>query len=130
MTLAQALAGTPEAAVTESVEPRETASDKPAKTTGAAAMGEPVSPLKPLVSQVPVLGSLSKATQRLIPSEFEVGSFPSSVAVSPIGNIAMAMQSLLPALGGARAAAEEVSKLARLLVDAVDELATGETAAR
>jgi hypothetical protein len=40
MTLALALAGTPGAAATESLEPRETASDKPAKTTGAAAIGE------------------------------------------------------------------------------------------
>jgi hypothetical protein len=115
MTLARALS--------ESAGPRESASDKPAERTKAAATGEPETPPK-----IPALGSLARATQHLFPPGLTSSSFASATTVRPIGSIAMALESLVPSLGSARAAAREVSRLAGLLAEMTEGEAAGDTA--
>ena len=119
MTLAQALAGTFEPDIGRDAG----TGDKPAKTTEAAATEELDAPPK-----LPIMGSLAPTTQHLFPSELTSGSYASSVAVSPIGSLAIVLEGLIPSHGSARAAAREVSRLAGLLAEMTEGEADGDTA--
>jgi hypothetical protein len=60
--------------------------------------------------------------------EFIQGSYATSVSVSPIGNLDMVIQHLIPLKGSARAAAQEVSRLAQRIAEITEEEAPSDTA--
>jgi hypothetical protein len=123
MTLAEALAGTFEPGLSRRAGTSEAVSDKPAETNETAATGEPDVPPK-----IPAIGSLAQATQDLFPPERTSGSFAASVAASPIGSLDMVIQHFIPLKGSARAAAQEVSRLAQLLAEMTEGEAADDTA--
>jgi hypothetical protein len=126
MTLAQALVGAFEPAISRSVGPREPAHDEPA-TPEATEPKETVMPPKPLLSvgAAPSIGSLAKALEGVIPSEVAATTAFSGSAIWPIGSLAKIMEGLIPSQGSARSAAfREVSRLAQLLA----EMTVGEAA--
>lgn len=131
MTLVQVLARVLEPAISRPAGRREPASDIPAKTPEAAETGDPNLSQQPVfgVGEVPLIASLGKAMEHLIPSEDAAApaAFVGS-AVWPIGNIAKAMEGLVPSQGSVRAAAGEVSRLAQLLADSTEESGIGGTA--
>ena len=131
MTLVQVLARVLEPAISRPAGRREPASDIPAKTPEAAETGDPNLSQQPVfgVGEVPLIASLGKAMEHLIPSEGAAApaAFVGS-AVWPIGNIAKAMEGLVPSQGSVRAAAAEVSRLAQLLADSTEESGIGGTA--
>ena len=121
MTLAHVLAGGSGAGITWDVGTGESVGNKPAETNETAATGEPDGP-----PEIPAMGSLAQATQHLSPSVLTSGSYASSVAVSPIGSLAMALEGLTPAQGSPRAAAQEISRLAGLLAEMMEGEAAGD----
>jgi hypothetical protein len=120
MTLAQTLAGGSGAGITWDVGTGESVGYKPA-TNETAATGEPDAP-----PEIPAMGSLAQATQHLSPSVLTSGSYASSVAVSPIGSLAMVLEGLTPAQGSPRAAAQEISRLVGLLAEMMEGEAAGD----
>ena len=108
MTLAEALAGAFEPTIGRLAGTRESPSERPAGSSKAVEGEDTAIPAKPMFS----LGSLAKVMEGLTPSEG---------AVSPIGSLAKAMEGLIPSQGSIRAAAGEVSRLVRLLADAIEE---------
>jgi hypothetical protein len=123
MTLTQALPAGLEAGITWHVGAGGSVGNKPAKTNETAATGEP-----DVAPKIPAIGSLAQATQHLFPSELTSGSFASSVAVSPIGSLAMVLEGLIPSQGSARAAAREVSRLVQLLAEMTEGEAASDAA--
>jgi hypothetical protein len=69
-----------------------------------------------------------QAARELIQRAPISGSYASSVSLSPIGNLDMVIQHLIPLKGSARAAAQEVSRLAQLLAEMTEGEAADDTA--
>jgi hypothetical protein len=107
MTLARILAGVLEPVISERTGTPEPASDKPAEPPEPEAIGNIAIPPKPPES----LGT----------------AFPGGAAW-PIGSLARVMEGFMRSRGSASAAAGEVSRLAQLLAQAMEEPAGGDTA--
>jgi hypothetical protein len=122
LTLAQMLAAQ---AIGRYARAGEVASDKLATPDAAATRESTVPPVGLFGVSI---DSLGKAIESLIPSQSATGTALFGSALWPIGSIARAIEGLLPSKGSARAAADEVSRLAELLADATEKSATGDTA--
>jgi hypothetical protein len=105
MTLAEALAGTVEPGISSHGRTRESVSDKPAETNESSVAGGAATPSNPIDS----IGLSARAAW-------------------PIGSLAKVMEGLIPSQGNARAAAQEVSRLAQLLAEMTEGEAADDTA--
>jgi hypothetical protein len=134
LTLQHLLAREFERAISKPAGTRQPASDPSGQTPELARAGDiaiapkPPDPFGLSADAIPLIGTLGKAIEGLLQSEGNVGATLPGSAVWPIGSLAKVLEGLIPSQGSARAAAQEIARMAGLLAEITEGEAAGDTA--